>query len=83
MVIVANLLKVIAIFPTLRTCSSDHIMTVGDAVSTFLEHPEKRSRGKCTLSTMSHWTHVKPWAYHEMPIVWLLGGRRLGTITVL
>lgn len=69
-VIVANALKSAAIFATIKTCSSDQIITIGDAVSSFLEHPEPSSSGKCTLSKnkflqLKRNKQTKPQPFHE------------------
>lgn len=87
-VVVANIIKIIAIWITLWTCSSGHIITVGDAISSFLQYPEMRSAGKCTfeksgLIRSSKPLDTEPWFYHKKPIVSLLGGRRLGTTFTL
>jgi hypothetical protein len=46
-VIVANSLKVTCIFFTLRQCSSGSIVTVGDAIATFLQDPDPLTKDKC------------------------------------
>lgn len=48
-VIIANVMKTVAIVLTLWTYSPRHIITVGDAVASFLETSEPRSKGKCLL----------------------------------
>lgn len=82
-VIAANIAKVVAIFLTLRTCSPTHIITVGDAVSSFLQRPEKRLKVKSTLEKVSYWSDMEGWVFHKMPAVALLGGRWLGTGMIL
>jgi hypothetical protein len=46
-VITANIVKVLCIFFTVRMCSSGSIVTVGDAVATFLRDPDPHTKGKC------------------------------------
>ncbi|KAF2648043.1 hypothetical protein K491DRAFT_699231 [Lophiostoma macrostomum CBS 122681] len=65
-VILANSLKAVAIFMTLRMCSSRHLLTVGDAVASYLERPEARSAGQCLLERADILRSDKP----AKPQVW-------------
>jgi hypothetical protein len=47
-VITANLVKAMAFILAPRICSTGRIVTIGDAISSFLEIPEDTTRGKCT-----------------------------------
>lgn len=82
-VIVANILKVIAIFLTIRNCSSGHIITVGDAIATFLRAPEATTVGKCMFSqrelTNSEESWPRPWHLRRKQIMSILGGKRAWT----
>jgi len=65
-VILANTLKVVSIFMTLRLCSSRHNLTLGDAIASFVEYPEEITLGQCTkkwydLLTNSVNTKPRPW----------------------
>ena len=48
-VIICNLLKTVAIFFTLRDSFSQQILTLGDAVSSYLESPDLSTLGACIL----------------------------------
>jgi hypothetical protein len=48
-VVVCNALKVLAVYYTLRESSSQHLVTQGDAISSFLERPDPTTLGYCTL----------------------------------
>lgn len=50
-VILCNISKVVGISMAIRTCSTAHIVTVGDAVASFLETPEELTEGKCMAKT--------------------------------
>jgi hypothetical protein len=87
-VIIANLMKTVAIFLTLRTCSPRHIITVGDAVASFLETPEPRSKGKCLLNKNNFsWSKSSeienPWRYRTISFMFVIGGKRTWTSLVL
>lgn len=76
-VIFANLAKVGAIYWTLRSCKGGHIMTIGDAIASYLENPEKEYWGRCTL-TRNELLHnldnkIRPWRNKHTHIIWLLG----------
>jgi hypothetical protein len=81
-VIIANLIKVIAIYSTLRMQSSGHLITAGDAIASFLEHPEPAMRGMCTLTKSqlcSSRSEKEPKAWHVIkePMAVVLGGSRM------
>lgn len=87
-VVLDNFVKVICIFMTLRTCSSNHIITVGDAVASFLETPDVDTNNKC-LRTQRQ---LLEWKGSHSPQVWhssrqrmatLIGGKRIWTIVNL
>jgi hypothetical protein len=87
-VIIANVMKTVAIFLTLRTCSSEHIITVGDAVASFLEIPEPRSEGKCLLDKSKFsWSKPNeieiPWRCRKKSFFFVMGGKRIWTSVVL
>jgi hypothetical protein len=48
-VIAANFIKTAAFILTLRTCSTGHIVTIGDAIASFLESSDNSSTGKCIV----------------------------------
>jgi hypothetical protein len=80
-VIFANIIKVIAIYCTIRMRSSGHIITAGDAVASFFEHPEPATRGKCTwtkpqLCSSKGEAIAKPWQVINEPMIVVLGGTR-------
>ena len=52
-VIICNLLKTVAIFFTLRDSFSQQILTMGDAVSSYLESPDASTLGACILKKRS------------------------------
>jgi hypothetical protein len=48
-VVLCNALKLIAIYYTLKESFSEHVITQGDAIASFLEYPERSTLGLCTL----------------------------------
>jgi hypothetical protein len=86
-VIVANSIKVACIFYTIRTCSEEHVVTVGDAVATFLENPDASTKGRC-LQTQTQLLRASgdaqacPWQSSRKRIGSIIGGKRL-TIMIL
>jgi hypothetical protein len=47
-VVICNGFKIVAIYFTLKEVSTDHIITQGDAVSSFLREPDCTTVGRCT-----------------------------------
>jgi hypothetical protein len=87
-VIAANFIKTTAFMLTLRTCSTGHIVTIGDAISSFLESPEKSSTGKCTLSKQklvrySPDIRIQPWHLQEKLVISVVGGGHGSSALVL
>ncbi|KAF2797901.1 hypothetical protein K505DRAFT_322270 [Melanomma pulvis-pyrius CBS 109.77] len=89
-VIVANAMKTVAIISALKICSTGHIITIGDAVASFLERPDKSLAGKCTLSKKKlvrayDQTNVytKPWRFSEKLIISVIGGEHRSSTIVL
>ncbi|KAH6616882.1 hypothetical protein C7974DRAFT_53732 [Boeremia exigua] len=83
-VILSNMVKIVGIFLTIRTCSSGHIFTVGDAVATFLGNPEVITKGKCMLSQRElskqcETPRPQPWHVKKKQILSTLGGKRAWT----
>jgi hypothetical protein len=81
-VIIANFIKVIAIYSTIRMQSSGHLITAGDAIASFLEHPEPATRGMCTLTKSQLCSpgsekEAKPWQVVKEPMAVVLGGSRM------
>jgi hypothetical protein len=81
-VIVANFIKVIAIYSTLRMQSSGHLITAGDAIASFLERPEPATRGMCTLTKSQLCSsrserEPEPWRVTKEPMAVVLGGSRM------
>lgn len=48
-VLACNIAKIVGIYLTIQMCSSGHLITIGDAVASFLENPEPFTKTKCTL----------------------------------
>ncbi|RDW74212.1 hypothetical protein BP5796_07654 [Coleophoma crateriformis] len=71
-VVICNALKIFVIYQTLQERLSSQILTFGDAVSSFLEHPDPTTAGLCTLERSDIIMHlknpncgdIKPWKYH-------------------
>ena len=49
-VIIANLIKLLCMLYTVQTHKMPTIVTVGDAIASFLHHPDPTTEGRCTLS---------------------------------
>lgn len=49
-VIGCNALKVVAIFLAVREKEKHRLVTIGDAIASFLDHPDKNTQGYCTIS---------------------------------
>lgn len=87
-VIAANIIKTAAFILTLRTCSTGHIVTIGDAIASFLENPDDSLTGKCTLSKkkLVHSPpniRIKPWHVQEKLIISVIGGEHGSSALVL
>ena len=88
-VLAANIFKTVGIFYTLRLCSSGHIITVGDAVATFLRFPEASTKGKCTLTqrelleSIHEMLPPHPWYVKRKQIKSTIGGKRAWTTIIL
>lgn len=86
-VIVANIVKVVCMFCTLRICYAGHIVTVGDAVATFLERPDPGTRGKCLqtqpqlLETSKEW-RPHPWQPETRRTASIIGGKGLTMVNL-
>lgn len=86
-VIICNLLKTVAIFFTLRDSFSQQILTLGDAVSSYLESPDLSTLGACILDkkklvrNISHGAKHKPAQWRRRRVHYLLGVISNGYIT--
>jgi hypothetical protein len=49
-VIVFNAMKIYAMYSAFKQCDGDYLITIGDAVASYLQAPECYSKGHCTLS---------------------------------
>jgi hypothetical protein len=86
-VIFMNVVKVICLFLTLRACSSPHVVTVGDAVSTYLESPEAIT-GRSMLSKIPFamaYSHLWQgrWSFRRKRTLHLIANRKGWTILYL
>ena len=68
-VIICNLLKTVAIFFTLRDSFSQQILTLGDAVSSYLESPDISTLGACILKRKKLVRNIVQGEKHE-PAQW-------------
>jgi hypothetical protein len=87
-VIVSNIVKVLGIFFTIRLHSTGYIITMGDAVASFLQHPETITKDMCSLKksellSSSHKSPLKPWYVRRRWIISVLGGTRAWSVTVM
>ena len=86
-VIISNLLKTVAIFFTLRDSFSQQILTIGDAVSSYLISPDLSTLGACILDrkklvrNISHGEKHKPVQWRRRRVHYLLGVISNGWIT--
>ena len=86
-VIVCNIFKTVAIFFTLRNSSSRQILTLGDAVSSYLKSPDVSTLGACILGkkklvkNISHGEKFKPAQWRRRRAHYLLGVISNGWIT--
>jgi hypothetical protein len=80
-VVVANGLKVLCIYFTLRQCSSGSIVTVGDAVATFLRDPDPLTKDKCMytqaqlLEKSGEKVEPRPWKQERRRKAAVIGGK--------
>lgn len=87
-VVACNMAKIIGIYLTIRMCSSGHIITVGDAVASFLESPEPLTKGKCILKKPKQFSSAvdiktKPWCSRKRPMMFILGGTRVWSAIII
>lgn len=68
-VIICNLLKTVAIFFTLRDGSSQQMLTLGDAVSSYLKSPEVSTLGACIFGKKKLVKNISNGEKHE-PAQW-------------
>jgi hypothetical protein len=61
-VIIFNIVKVITMYLVYRDCQDEHLITVGDAVSSYLQRPEPLSKGYCALSKQQLLLRLGLWA---------------------
>ena len=86
-VIICNLLKTVAIFFTLRDSFSQQILTLGDAVSSYLKSPDLSTLGACILDrkelvrTISYGEKHEPAQWRRCRVHYLLGVISNGWIT--
>jgi hypothetical protein len=86
-VIAANSVKIVCILCTLRTCSSGHIITVGDAVATFLETEDPGTTGKCMQTQQrlrggSDKIQLQPWQPETRRMASIIGGKGLTVVNL-
>ena len=60
-VVVCNIIKVICMYLTARTDRTGILLTVGDALSSFLDKPDQMTRGRCFLSRHDMMGGKSPW----------------------
>ena len=78
-VVICNLSKTVAIFFTLRDSFSQQILTLGDAVSSYLKSPDLSTLGACILDNkklirnISHGEKHKPAQWRRRRVHYLLG----------
>ncbi|KAH7071048.1 hypothetical protein FB567DRAFT_598307 [Paraphoma chrysanthemicola] len=87
-VIACNFIKVIGIWLTIKTYSNEHLLTGGDAIASFLNTPEPTTAGRCTLTKSQRHRYgreseVKPWTVKNKATLFVLGGARVWTATVI
>ena len=86
-VIISNLLKTVAIFFTLRDSFSQQILTMGDAVSSYLESPDISTLGACILKrkklvrNIVHGEKHEPAQWRRRRVHYMLGVISNGWIT--
>lgn len=86
-VLICNLLKTVAIFFTLRDSFSERILTLGDAVSSYLKSPDLSTLGACILNkkklarNISHSEKHKRAQWRRRRVHYLLGVVSNGWIT--
>lgn len=86
-VIICNLLKTVAIFFTMRNCFSQQILTMGDAVSSYLQSPDISTLGACILKrkqlvrNIAHGKKHEPAQWRRRKVHYLLGVISNGWIT--
>ena len=86
-VIISNLLKTVAIFFTLRDSFSQQILTMGDAVSSYLQSPDQSTLGACILQrkklvrNILHGEKHRPVQWRRRRVHYLLGVISNGWIT--
>jgi hypothetical protein len=86
-VILSNIVKIFGIFFAIRMRASEHLMTGGDAIASFLERPEPETKNKCTLHrpqlcSLTYNGEVKPWRIVRKPTMIVLGGTRAWSTTI-
>lgn len=88
LVIASNLIKIACIFSAIKMLSPGHIITVGDAVATFLNQPDISTRGKCIQSKAQLCAPEKelsttPWRQIQRPNFTVLGGKRVWSMAIM
>jgi hypothetical protein len=86
-VLTANIVKVACIIFTLRTCSSGHIVTVGDAVATFLEVEDPGTAGQCMQTQQrlrgdSDKIKLQSWQPKTRRMASIIGGKGLTIVNL-
>ncbi|KAE8393115.1 hypothetical protein BDV23DRAFT_180994 [Aspergillus alliaceus] len=61
-VIVSNVIKVVCMYLTARSSRKDIFLTVGDAISSFLTHPDPNTEGRCLMSRADVTHGPQSWA---------------------
>ncbi|KAF2872792.1 hypothetical protein BDV95DRAFT_606364 [Massariosphaeria phaeospora] len=88
LVIAANFVKAVAILLTIRKCRSRPIITVGDAIASYLEHPDAISPAQHSPAEASHLNSrspvtLRPWKSEKTSFNAILGGSPLRALITL
>ncbi|KAF2119634.1 hypothetical protein BDV96DRAFT_629163 [Lophiotrema nucula] len=83
-VITSNSIKMIAIYLTLRICSTGHLLTAGDAIASYLQRPEDASKERCTygkpdIVRLKGRSGARRWYYKGQRIISVLDGKKVGS----
>ncbi|KAL4893307.1 hypothetical protein BDV59DRAFT_207806 [Aspergillus ambiguus] len=68
-VIACNIVKVYCMYMTARTDHREIFLTVGDALSSFLDNPDTMTRGHCFLSREDMMYGSRPWVQNTPPML--------------
>jgi hypothetical protein len=87
-VIASNITKMTGIYLTIWKYSTGHIITVGDAVGSFLQQPEPATRGMCNMKKSDilagrRKEESRPWCENSKLMVSVLGGTRIWSTIII